>query len=134
MTFGDRVRQRRSALGWSQETLARKLDVSKNTVSRWENARTDAPSGPNLDRLAKVLGTTSDWLMHGSQRPVLGGESPPHWDDFLDRYEHLGDFTEEQLVDLRDFVGRQMVPRSWIDWERFADMIRLGKPSSRADD
>lgn len=134
MSFGDRVRQRRLALGLSQERLARALDVSKNTISRWETAHTEAPSGPNLDAVAKVLGTTSDWLLHGTRTPVTDEAAPPYWQEFLDRYEHLEAFTEEQLADLRDFVGRQMEPRSWVDWESIADRIRVARPSRRTDD
>lgn len=135
MSFGDRVRQRRQALKWSQEALARKLDLTKNTISRWENGHTGAPSGENLDRLATVLGTTSEWLLHGPRRPSeAGAPAPAHWADFLERYEHLDAFSEEELADLRDFVGRQTVPRSWVDWERIAEIIRTSRPSRRDDD
>lgn len=33
---GDQLKLRRTALGWSQEKLARELDVSNASVARWE--------------------------------------------------------------------------------------------------
>lgn len=130
MSFGDRVKQRRKARGWSQERLARELNVSKNTVTRWEGGHTDAPSGGNLDALAQALGTTSDWLLHGTRKASAGAANPPHWQDFLDRYEHLAEFSEEQLEDIKGFAGRNFTIRSWTDWERIAEIVRTARPSA----
>jgi putative transcriptional regulator len=39
MTFGSTVKIVRSKLGYSQEQLARELNISFSTVNRWENGR-----------------------------------------------------------------------------------------------
>ncbi len=52
--FGDRVKRRREELGLSQPQLARRIDVSDKTISRWETGQ-DAPTPERLDRLAKAL-------------------------------------------------------------------------------
>ena len=57
------IRQRREEIGLSQEELARRLDVSVQTVGRWE--RGDGKKGAafsRLDEIAKALETTADAL------------------------------------------------------------------------
>lgn len=60
----ERLRKRRSELGWSQEQLARETRVSKNTVARWEKGAT--PAADLLGRLARALGVSTDWLLTGA--------------------------------------------------------------------
>ena len=38
-TFGNKIRYYRNSRGWSQETLAEKMNVSKNTISEVENGK-----------------------------------------------------------------------------------------------
>ena len=37
MTLGERIYTRRTALGMSQDRLAEQLEVSRQSVSKWEN-------------------------------------------------------------------------------------------------
>ena len=54
MTLGQRIRERREALGLSQEQVAEKMGVSRQAVGKWESD--DArPSTDNLLRLAALL-------------------------------------------------------------------------------
>jgi transcriptional regulator with XRE-family HTH domain len=48
----------------SQQEIARLLDVSKQLVSHWENARSEI-TVPQIIRLAKILGVSVEWLMIG---------------------------------------------------------------------
>ncbi|MBQ8513422.1 MAG: helix-turn-helix transcriptional regulator [Clostridia bacterium] len=64
MTLGETIRSIRSAKGMSQGDLADALDVSRQSVSKWE---TDA-SVPELDKLMKLcdlFGVTMDELVRG---------------------------------------------------------------------
>jgi len=54
------IRDRARSL--SQEDLADAMKVDKNTISRWENARTE-PKAYDLSRLADVLNVPGDWLL-----------------------------------------------------------------------
>lgn len=49
-TFGDRLRALREARSWSQERLGFELEVTKATISKWENNRSE----PNLRQLAAL--------------------------------------------------------------------------------
>lgn len=50
------LREKREALGLSQEKLARLLDVSYGTIANWENGKTP-PSVGHCQALSKAL----DW-------------------------------------------------------------------------
>ena len=51
-----KLREKREALGLSQEKLARLLDVSYGTIANWENGKT----APSLDRL-RAIGRVLEW-------------------------------------------------------------------------
>jgi len=63
-TFGDRLRRTRKALGLTQEEVGLRVDVSKQTVSNWENGH-DVPSFHALTRLVEKLNAPADWLLLG---------------------------------------------------------------------
>lgn len=64
MSLGENIARLRSRQGWSQGELADRLEVSRQSVSKWE---TDA-SVPDLDKLMKLseaFGVTLDNLVRG---------------------------------------------------------------------
>lgn len=66
----DRIRARRLQIDLTQESLAKKLGVSRVSVTKWENGTTK-PDGENLHQLALCLSTTSEWLLYGSSEVEL---------------------------------------------------------------
>lgn len=68
-----RILELRTALGWSQVELAKKLRVAKQTVSNWENDNIQ-PSIEMLVRLAKLFGVTTDYLLGLETTPRLNVE------------------------------------------------------------
>jgi DNA-binding transcriptional regulator YiaG len=54
----DKIKILRTKLGWSQETLARKIDVSLSTVQRWElkGTRPIKLAQKELEKLFKKAG------------------------------------------------------------------------------
>lgn len=72
-----RIHELRTALGWSQVELAKRLQISKQTVSNWENDNIQ-PSVDMLVRLAKLFGVTTDYLLGLEDAPRLdvSGLSP----------------------------------------------------------
>ena len=57
-----RIHELRTALGWSQVELAKRLQISKQTVSNWENDNIQ-PSIEMLVRLAKLFHVSTDYLL-----------------------------------------------------------------------
>ena len=52
----------RTATGWSQVQLAEKLNISKQTVSNWENENIQ-PSIEMLVRIAKLFHVSTDYIL-----------------------------------------------------------------------
>lgn len=62
MTQAEKIKAERIRAGYSQETLAEALQVSRQAVTGWE-AGQSAPSSANLRRLAQVLKVDVSTLM-----------------------------------------------------------------------
>lgn len=60
----DRIRSRRVQLDITQLTLAKKLGVSRVSVTKWENGTTK-PDGENLHQLALALQVSPEWILYG---------------------------------------------------------------------
>ncbi len=63
-TIGMRIKERRTLLGYTQEELAEKLYIKKNTISYYENDLVDIKVSV-LKEIAKVLNTTVAYLVDG---------------------------------------------------------------------
>ena len=62
MVLADKIMRLRKRQGWSQEELASRLNVSRQSVSKWESAM----SVPELDKilmLSQLFGVTTDYLL-----------------------------------------------------------------------
>lgn len=73
MTMGEKMQKLRKQKNWSQETLAEKLDVSRQAVSLWERGE----SMPEIDKLiplSRLFGVTADYLLDDTQEAL--GEKP----------------------------------------------------------
>lgn len=66
----DRIRARRVQLDTTQQTLAKKLGVSRVSVTKWENGTTK-PDGENLHQLAIALQVKPEWILYGEGDVVL---------------------------------------------------------------
>ena len=64
MTFGEAIRARREAMGMTQQELAARLYVSRQTVSRWESG-SRCPDLIMSKKLAMILGISMDELIPG---------------------------------------------------------------------
>jgi len=60
--LGKRIHELRIAHGWSQVQLAQKLNITKQTVSNWENENIQ-PSVEMLIRLSGLFRVTADYLL-----------------------------------------------------------------------
>ena len=75
MTLGENIVRLRTQKNWSQGDLADALDISRQSVSKWE---TDA-SIPELDKLLKLselFGVTLDELVRGEDAPKAEATVP----------------------------------------------------------
>ena len=70
-TVGERIRQQRQKLGYTQEHLASVAGMSKGFLSEVETG-TRNPSAEYLLRIANALGVSLDYLMKGVASPAAG--------------------------------------------------------------
>lgn len=66
----NRLQQLRKMNGYSQEVLAEKLGISRQSISKWERAEA-SPEIDNLMALAKIYGITVDELLDTSNDKVV---------------------------------------------------------------
>lgn len=72
--IGNRVAKRMHELGLSGGELARRSGVPQPTIHRILSGTSASPRHENVERIAKALGVTTDWLWkgEGSSQPPLG--------------------------------------------------------------
>ena len=63
MTLGQRIQKKRKEKGLSQEKLGEQLNVSRQTVYKWENDQT-IPELFNLIAMAEILDVRTGWLIN----------------------------------------------------------------------
>ena len=68
MILADKIIDLRKKNGWSQEELAEKLGVSRQSISKWEGAQ----SVPDMNRiiaLSEIFGVSTDYLLKDEMEP-----------------------------------------------------------------
>lgn len=71
MTLGQKLKEIRRKFGLSQEQLAEIMNVSRQSITKWENDF-GLPDVSNLQELSKVFGLTIDYLLNDqNQLPAL---------------------------------------------------------------
>lgn len=105
--IGRRIKLARLEREWSQTELARRAGIPVTYVNKVEHGRIGAPSGDYLDKLARVLGRTTDDLIRGQQ-------SPP---------------TDDEDAQFRRLIERRLGPVDARYGEKLLDLLR-GAPSA----
>lgn len=75
-TPGDRIREAREKMGWTQEQLADKAQISKGFLSDVENNKRNV-SADNALKIADALGMSLDYLMRGEEAKKQEPERVP---------------------------------------------------------
>lgn len=76
MIFADKLIKLRKQSGWSQEELAERLDVTRQSISKWEGAQ----SVPDLERMLKLselFGVSLDYLLKDEIEDIEPTADPP---------------------------------------------------------
>lgn len=62
MIFADKLIELRKKSGWSQEELAEQVNVTRQSVSKWEGAQS-VPDLEKIIQLSKLFGVSTDYLL-----------------------------------------------------------------------
>ena len=87
--LGARIKELRKEFGLSQVELATRMEVTKQTISNWENENIQ-PSVDMLVGLANVFNVTTDYLLGLDDVPRLSIEGLP-----LSFAAHLAQIIED---------------------------------------
>ena len=77
MILADKIIELRKKNGWSQEDLSEKLDVSRQSISKWESAQS-IPDMNKILKLSEIFGVSTDFLLKDEM------EMPDRTDTYID--------------------------------------------------
>ena len=97
MIFSERLKEEREKRNWSQNDLAEKLHVSRQSVSKWETGK-NYPSIEIIIHLSDLFGITIDELLRSDEeltQKVIEDSKQlayPKWKVFFDSLFMIGVF------------------------------------------
>lgn len=128
-TVGERIKKRRTELGWTQDQLAQKAGISKSFLSDLENGKRSV-SADNLLDIARVLNLSLDYLMKGEEsetKPVevqipasLAAFAEEEGLTFKQAIALLR--MREQIVAHRSSTKKEGLDK--VDWQKFYEAVR----------
>ena len=68
--FGEKVKELRTGMGWTQQEMGNRLKVSKQSVSNWENGNI-MPSIDLLTKMADLFQVSTDYVLDRDQSLTL---------------------------------------------------------------
>ena len=112
MILADKIIDLRKKNGWSQEELAEKLGVSRQSISKWEGAQ----SGPDMNRIlamSRLFGVSTDYLLKDELEPedaapAVEAQARPDTDDLPLRQVTMEDANA--YLDAREQASRLVAP------------------------
>ena len=126
---GERIKQRRLELGWTQDQLCTKAGLSKSFLSDLENGKRSI-SASNLLELARTLGVSLDYLMTGEASQDQPTEVPIPAS--LARFAAEERLSFRQTLMLLDMQKQIVAHRSSrkndglesVDWRKFYEGVK----------
>lgn len=108
MTLGERINRLRADRGLSQEDLAELLQVSRQSVSKWETD-TSVPDLGRLLKLSEVFGVTLDELVKGPSDTAPDPETIPPFDPAAPGQETTSAAPPERKTPPTSISGTQKI-------------------------
>lgn len=131
MVLGDRIREIRQSLGWTQDQLAKEAQISKSFLSEIENSKSDV-SGDKLLKIANALNASLDYLMKGesseNKRMIKPVEIPHELSEMADENgltykETITTLkTHQSLMSRRSSKINQKMTK--LDWKNLYESIK----------
>lgn len=85
MILAEKIMSLRKQNGWSQEELAEKLDISRQSVSKWESG-TSIPDIEKIIKMSQLFGVSTDYLLKEK-------------DDDAERISDISAYEESETID-----------------------------------
>ena len=97
MILADKILSLRKNNGWSQEELAEKMNVSRQSVSKWESAAA-IPDINRILELAKLFGVTTDYLLKDDLEMTVYSDT-----------DETEDLVRVSLSEMNDFLNNKAI-------------------------
>jgi len=83
MKLADKLFELRKEKGWSQEKLAEQINVSRQSISKWESGQA-LPELEKIVELSKIFQVTTDYLLleesdRPERKPILSEDEKDHY-------------------------------------------------------
>ncbi len=123
--FSDRFELALRTRSLSKADVARQINVSAPTVSRWKGKHIPSPSV--MESLCKVLGVRKEWLIAGTEpmeptSQIQGEPWPPGFD------------YEQAVKDGEEYLAKQDMAMKDLDTFPMTSLIALARAVSQAPD
>lgn len=115
--YGEKLRELRNLEGWTQEEVAKKIGVSKQTYSHYENEKR-TPSLETIRKLAVVYGVNIDYVFGEeeknsdeiNEKPIIYSAEP------VVKLPIVGKIScGNGTVALEEIEGYEDTPRDWLN-------------------
>ncbi|MBR6473785.1 MAG: helix-turn-helix transcriptional regulator [Firmicutes bacterium] len=93
MILADKIIELRKRNGWSQEELAEMLDVSRQSISKWEGAQS-IPDMNRIIRMSEIFGVSTDYLLKDDMEGV----------EYVQIEEADSDVVKVSMEEAQDFL------------------------------
>ena len=103
MNISEKIQILRRDKEWSQDELAEKLNVSRQSVSKWESGKA-LPDSEKILAMANLFDVSTDFLLKDEQEPVFVDDEKEQTKDKTD-----GTLTENTEKKKHKFSGKKIV-------------------------
>lgn len=104
MSLGERITELRTAAGFTQNQLAKAMEVSRQAVSKWETGQS-VPDPVKMIHLAEVLETDIEYLSTGRRNY---GRRPPV---VINTVETVEKVVEKPVIQVAETVVEKIVEK-----------------------
>lgn len=81
LKIGERIKEARKDLGYTQEQLGSAIGVNKSTIQRYETGQIEKIKLPVIESIAKALCVNPDWItLHSEKKELYDIPSPSEVD------------------------------------------------------
>lgn len=103
MILADKIIELRKKNGWSQEELAEKMAVSRQSISKWEGAQS-VPDMGRIVRLSELFGVSTDYLLKDEMETEELIEAPAE----TTAYKTVSMEEANAFLQMKEFVSGRM--------------------------
>ena len=108
MGISERIRDLRTAKKLTQTDLAKIVGLTYIQIGRYETGKS-APSADVLNKMADALGTTTDYLMNGSDNDVVSAQLTDK--ELLNQFKEVEKLGQEDKHLVKTFIDAFLTKR-----------------------